>query len=128
MVWNVKVFSSKFSHDLCCEYIIPWKYVPCRFGQKYRNKCSCTFPFNIYLMRNSKWINASLEAFKKYFDVVVSVMQFWYLHYTKGQKIKNKLQAKKKNLWNQINQFHEKKFVDQIPFVAISKMHWVLDV
>ena len=24
---QVKVFSSKFSHDLCCEYIIPWKYI-----------------------------------------------------------------------------------------------------
>ena len=33
-----------------------------------------------------------------------------------------KKSRQKKNSWNQINQFHKKKFLDQIPFFAISKM------
>ena len=40
---------------------------------------------------------------------------------TVGQKIKKKVQAKKKNSWNHIYQFHEF-FFDQIPLFAISKL------
>ena len=39
--------------------------------------------------------------------------------YTAGQKIKKS--SDQKNLWNQVNQFHEKVF-GQIPFFALSKI------
>ena len=60
MKWSetqVKVFSSKFSHDLCCEYIIPWKYICTMYvdlNKTIRTNVVHSHNYNIYLKRNSK--------------------------------------------------------------------------
>ena len=60
MKWSetqVKVFSSKFSHDLCCEYIIPWKYICTMYvdlNKSIRTNVVHSHNYNIYLKRNSK--------------------------------------------------------------------------
>ena len=79
---QVKVFSSKFSHDLCCEYIIPWKYICTtmyvNLDKTLRTNVVHSHNYNIYLKRNSKkCIDASPEAYLKDFDVVVSVLHYF---------------------------------------------------
>ena len=64
--------------------------------------------------------SAEANYFKRLLKIQILICRYVYL--VMGQKIKKKPKAKK-NSWNQIDQFHEKKiFFDQIPFFAISKM------
>ena len=60
--------------------------------------------------------DGELEIFQRFYDNKSFIIRI----VTAGQKIKKN--PGQKNSWNQINQFHEKNFFDQIPFFAISKM------
>ena len=89
----------------------------------YIKKIIYFFPF---LVKQSYWSFNKMWRFKLY-DGPEEDGKYMFLYFkyhntgTQWARKFKKVQAKK-NSWNQINQFHEKTFFDQIPFFAISKM------